>query len=174
MNPVFYGMLVLLATSLMGSSFAVGKMGLSYISPLVLVGLRFTVAGLLMALLVRKKRLPTSMNDWIKVILVGLFQTAGVMGCIFLSLRTITAGESSILTFVNPLLVVLWGTLFLGIKYKFSQWVGVVIGFIGVVVTLGFHMQLKTGTWLGLGAALFWSIATILVKRWGVRFAYGS
>jgi probable blue pigment (indigoidine) exporter len=170
MNPFFYGVLVVLATSLMGSSFAVGKMGLSYLSPFLLVGLRFTIAGLLMALWVKKKRLPTSMQDWIKVAAVGLFQTAGVMGCIFLSLRTITAGESSILTFVNPLLVVIWGTWFLGTRYRFFQWMGVLIGFLGVVITLGFHLQLKTGILLGLGSALSWSIATILVKRWGSRF----
>lgn len=170
MNPVVYGMLVVLATSLMGSSFAVGKMGLSYISPLLLVGLRFTIAGLLMALWVKNKRLPASAPDWTKIALVGLFQTAGVMGCIFLSLRTITAGESSILTFVNPLLVVMLGTWFLGTKYRFTQWIGVLIGFLGVVVTLGFHLQLKSGTLLGLGSALSWSVATILVKRWGPRF----
>jgi probable blue pigment (indigoidine) exporter len=170
MKPVFYGLLVILATSLMGSSFAVGKLGLSYFSPLLLVGIRFTIAGLLMAIWVRKKRLPASMDDWIKVALVGLFQTTAVMGCIFLSLRTISAGESSILTFVNPLLVVMLGTWFLGMRYRFSQWIGVLIGFSGVVVTLGFHLQLKTGTLLGLGSALSWAIATILVKRWGARF----
>jgi drug/metabolite transporter (DMT)-like permease len=170
MNPVVYGMLVLLATSLMGSSFAVGKMGLAYISPFLLAGLRFTIAGILMALWVRKKRLPASTLDWSKVVIVGLFQTAGVMGCIFLSLRTITAGESSILTFVNPLLVVMLGTWFLGTRYRLAQWIGVFIGFFGVVVTLGFHLQMKTGTLLGLGSALSWSIATILVKRWGSRF----
>jgi drug/metabolite transporter (DMT)-like permease len=170
MKPIFYGMLVILATSLMGSSFAVGKLGLSYFSPLLLVGIRFTIAGLLMALWVRKKRLPASMNNWMKVVIVGIFQTAFVMGCIFLSLRTISAGESSILTFVNPLLVVMLGTWFLGIRYGFSQWIGVLIGFLGVAVTLGFHLQLKTGTLLGLGSALSWAIATHLVKRWGSQF----
>ena len=102
MNPIFYGVLVILTTFLMGSSFTVGKIGLTYISPLLLVGLRFTLAGILMALLVRKKPHPLIPLDWGRMFLVGLFQTTGVMGCIFLSLRTITAGESSILTFSNP------------------------------------------------------------------------
>jgi drug/metabolite transporter (DMT)-like permease len=62
------------------------------------------------------------------------------------------------------------GTWFLGIRYGFSQWIGVLIGFLGVVVTLGFHLQLKTGTLLGLGSALSWAVATHLVKRWGSRF----
>jgi probable blue pigment (indigoidine) exporter len=172
MNRFIYALLVILATSLMGSSFAVGKMGLAFISPLLLVGLRFAIAGLLMALWVKKKSLPASKQDWGKVVMIGLFQTAGVMACIFLSLRTITAGESSILTFVNPLLVVIWGTWFLGMRYRYLQWAGVLIGFMGVGVTLGFHLQLKAGTLFGLGSAISWSIATVLVKSWGSRFDF--
>ncbi|MFS1511013.1 DMT family transporter [Chengkuizengella sp. SCS-71B] len=170
MNRFLYGILVILATSLMGSSFAIGKMGLSYISPLLLVGLRFTLAGSIMVLWVKKKKLPSSIWNWGKIFTIGLFQTASVMGCIFLSLRTITAGESSILTFINPLLVVIMGTIFLNLKYRLYQWIGVMIGCLGVIVTLGFHLQLKSGTLFGLGAGLSWAIATILVKKWGSHF----
>ncbi|WP_289137291.1 DMT family transporter [uncultured Brevibacillus sp.] len=170
MNPVLFGILVVITTSLMGSSFAVGKIGLTYFSPLLLVGLRFTLAGLLMAIWVWKKPLPKSLRDWGKIGLIGFLQTAAVMGCIFLSLRTITAGESSILTFMNPLLVVIWGTLFLGVSYRLSQWAGVLIGIFGVFITLGFHLQWETGTLFGIGSAVSWSIATVLIKKWGVRF----
>ncbi|MGG1659122.1 DMT family transporter [Brevibacillus sp. NRS-1366] len=170
MNPILFGILVVITTSLMGSSFAVGKIGLNYVSPLLLVGLRFTLAGLIMAIWVWKKPLPKSLRDWGRVCLVGFLQTAAVMGCIFLSLRTITAGESSILTFMNPLLVVIWGTLFLGASYRFSQWAGVLIGLFGVFITLGFHLQWEIGTLFGIGSAVSWSLATILIKKWGVRF----
>jgi probable blue pigment (indigoidine) exporter len=173
MNRILFGLLIIVTTSLMGSSFAVSKMGLAYVSPLLLAGCRFTIAGLIMALLVMKKPHPHSTLHWFQILIVGLFQTAGVMGCSFLSLHSITAGETSILTFVNPLLVVIFGTVFLGITYRVSQWVGVFIGFAGVFITLGFHLQLKSGTLLGIGAALSWSIATILVKKWGVHFHVG-
>jgi probable blue pigment (indigoidine) exporter len=169
-HPLLFGFLVIATTFLMGSSFTVGKIGLNYVSPLLLVGLRFTLAGIIMSVFVRKKPLPKGLANWSKVFVIGLFQTAGVMGCIFLSLRTITAGESSILTFSNPLMVVLMGTLFLGIRYSFQQWTGAMVGFIGVFVTLGFHLQFTTGTLLGLGAAISWSIGTILIKQWGSQF----
>lgn len=165
--PFMYGILVIATTFLMGSSFTVGKMGLVYVSPLLLVGLRFTLAGLIMALAVKNNPHPASLRNWAKIFAIGMFQTAGVMACIFLSLRTITAGESSILTFTNPLLVVILGTIFLGIRYRLMQWMGAVIGILGVFVTLGFHMQFSSGTLLGLGAAVSWSIATILIKQWG-------
>ncbi|KIY23408.1 membrane protein [Mesobacillus subterraneus] len=170
MHPVLFSVLIMVTTFLMGSSFTVGKIGLTYASPLLLVGLRFTIAGVLMAIIVRKKPLPANISDWGRVFTIGLMQTAGVMGAIFLSLRTITAGESSILTFTNPLLVVLMGTVFLRIRYRLLQWIGAGVGFLGVFITLGFHLQLTTGTLLGLGAAVSWSIGTILIKKWGSLF----
>jgi probable blue pigment (indigoidine) exporter len=170
LHPIMFTVLVVVTTFLMGSSFTVGKIGLNYVSPLLLVGLRFTIAGVLMAILVRKKLKPEKLTDWGRIFTIGLMQTAGVMGCIFLSLRTITAGESSILTFTNPLMVVMMGTVFLGIRYRLLQWIGAIVGFIGVFITLGFHLQLTTGTLFGLSAAVFWSIGTILIKQWGSRF----
>lgn len=172
MNRYVFGLLVVLATSLMGSSFAVGKVGLSYISPLLLVGIRFTLAGAIMALAIKikKQKMPASVQDLAKLLLVGFFQTTAVMGCIFLSMRTISAGETSILTFVNPLLVVILGVVFMGLKYRLYQWVGVLVGFAGVFVTLGFYMRFSIGTLLGLGSALAWAIATLLVKKWGGQF----
>ncbi|MBD0382559.1 DMT family transporter [Paenibacillus sedimenti] len=167
MNRYLFGILVVVTTSLMGSSFAVGKMGLTYYSPLLLAGLRFTLAGVIMAIVVRKRPRPAAYRDWGKILAVGAFQTAGVMGCIFLSLRTITAGESSILTFTNPLFVIVLGTLFLGAKYRLSQWLGVILGCVGVFITLGVHLQLQTGTLLGIGSAISWAIATLLIKKWG-------
>jgi probable blue pigment (indigoidine) exporter len=169
-HPFLFIVLVVVTTFLMGSSFTVGKIGLNYVSPLLLVGLRFTIAGLLMAVLVRKKLKPETLADWGRIFAIGLVQTAGVMGCIFLSLRTITAGESSILTFSNPLMVVIMGTIFLRIRYRILQWIGAIVGFLGVFITLGFQMHITTGTLLGLGAAVSWSIGTILIKQWGSRF----
>lgn len=167
MNPVTYGLLVLATTALMGSSFSVGKIGLHFVSPLLLVGVRFTLAGILMAGVVRQRTKPDTWRGWMKIALIGLFQTAGVMGLIFLSLRTITASESSILTFTNPLLVVVMTTLFLGARYRWVQWLGVAMGFLGVFVTLGPHLNLNVGTILALLGSMCWAVATLLIKRWG-------
>ncbi|MET0959507.1 MAG: DMT family transporter [Psychrobacillus psychrotolerans] len=172
MNTFKFTLLILLTTFLMGSSFAVGKIGLSYSSPLLLAGLRFTLAGFIMAVsvIVLKRPHPVSKGNWIKMLIIGAFQTAGVMGCIFLSLRTITASESSILTFTNPLLVVVFGTLFLKISYKFYQWIGVLLGLVGVSIAVGAQIELKIGVLFGILSAVFWAISTLLVKKWGSLF----
>lgn len=172
MNTFKFTILILLTTFLMGSSFAVVKLGLPYSSPLLLAALRFTLAGLMMAVivLILKRPHPTSIKSWIKILVIGAFQTAGVMGCIFLSLRTITASESSILTFTNPLLVVVFSTIFLKTHYKFYQWIGVLFGLVGVSITMGAQIELKIGIFYGILSAVFWAIATLLANKWGVHF----
>jgi len=173
MNKSLFTLLLVLTTGLMGSSFAIGKMGLAYMSPLLLVGVRFTLAGLIMALVViaLKRNHPKRLKEWFQFAVLGFFQTAGVMGAVFLSMRTITAGEASILVFTSPLLVVIFGTVFVKAKYRFGQWIGVVVGFIGVFITLGASLTLQeTGTLLGFYAAISWTVATFLLKKWGPSF----
>lgn len=168
-EKLIFSFLVVLTTGLMGSSFVVAKMGLVYISPLLLAGMRFVIAGSIMLFFVRlfKRRQPADPAEWGKVILIGAVQTAGVMGAIFLSLRTITSGESAILTFMNPLLVVIFGTLVMGVRYRMVQWTGVLIGFIGVFIAMGSHMTIEIGTFLGFLSAVFWAVGTLLIKKWG-------
>lgn len=170
-NYQFIALLVV-TTFLMGSSFAVVKLGLPYSSPLLLAALRFILAGIIMAIIVilLKRQHPTTGKEWGKLLILGGFQTAGVMGCIFLSLRTITASESSILTFTNPLLVVLFATLFTKARYHVHQWVGVFLGLIGVMITMGAQVEWKIGLLFGFLSAVFWAIATLLAKEWGSLF----
>lgn len=172
MNKFVFALLVVITTGLMGSSFAVGKIGLSYVSPFLLVGLRFTIAGIIMAILVAlyKRPHPGTPRNWFRVAVIGFFQTAGVMAAIFLSLRTISAGEASILTFMNPLLVVVFGAIFVKSRYRVVQWAGVLLGFIGVFITLGGQLHFQIGTLLGFGSAVSWAIATLLIKKWGSTF----
>jgi probable blue pigment (indigoidine) exporter len=169
MNTFKFTLLMLLTTFLMGSSFAVGKIGLSFSTPLLLAALRFILAGFIMVVIVivLKRKHPTSKENWIRVFIIGTFQTAGVMGCIFLGLRTITSGESSILTFTNPLLIIVFGTILLKTSYKLYQWIGVVLGLVGVIVTMGAQIELKIGVLFGILSAVFWAISTLLVKKWG-------
>ena len=172
MNRIIFCLLVILTTGLMGSSFTIGKLGLAYSSPLLLVAMRFTLAGIIMATIVKilNKPHPVKAIDWVWLVLIGLFQTAFVMGCIFMALRTITSGETSILTFMNPLLVVIFGTLFLKSRYRIQQWIGVLLGFIGVFLTMGSHLDFRIGTILGLLSAVSWAIATLLIKIHGFKF----
>lgn len=169
MNTFKFATLILLTTLIMGSSFALIKIGLSFSSPLLFASARFMLAGLIMAVIITilKRPYPITKKDWLKVFIIGTFQTAGVFGCMFLGLRTITSSEASILTFTNPLLVIVFGSIFLKTSYKLYQWTGVILGLVGVCITMGGKMEFKIGVLFGILSAVFWAISTLLVKRWG-------
>ncbi len=170
MNIFKFIALLLLTTFLMGSSFAIVKLGLPYSSPLLLAALRFILAGVIMSIIVilLKRPHPTTKENWFKIFTIGTFQTAGVMGCIFLSLRTITASESSILTFTNPLLVVVLATVFSQAHYRFYQWGGVILGLVGVVITLGAQIEFKIGIIFGILSAVFLGNCYAISEKNGV------
>jgi drug/metabolite transporter (DMT)-like permease len=170
MNKFKYIGLVLLTTILMGVSFPVGKIGLSYAPPFFLMGIRFVLAGGLLAVIVAKKPRPLGVKQWLQAAVIGLFQSAGVMGCAYFSMRWITSGESSIITCTNPLIVIVLGTLLTGAAYRGRQWLGVAIGFVGVVFAFGLQMGIQPGTFISFAGAVCFATATLLVKRWGPAF----
>jgi len=170
MHKLKYACLVVVTTFLMGIAFPVGKIGLSYAPPFLLMGIRFVLAGGLLALLCAKRQQPHSAKQWLQAIVIGLFQSAGVMGCVFFSMRWITSSESAILTSSSPLIVIIMGTLVSGAGYRIRQWLGVIVGLIGVAVAFGFHLGLQPGTFISLTGAVIFASATLLIKRWAPAF----
>ncbi|MFD0693935.1 DMT family transporter [Paenibacillus sp. GCM10027628] len=170
MNKLKYTGLILFTTLIMGLAFPVGKIGLQYAPPFFLMGIRFVLAGGLLALIVARRPQPRGVKQWLQAAAVGLFQSAGVMGCAYYSMRWITSGESSIITCTNPLLVIILGTLLTGATYRGRQWLGVAVGFVGVAITFGLHMGIQPGTFISFAGAVSFATATLLLKRWGASF----
>ncbi|KRE49573.1 DMT family transporter [Paenibacillus sp. Soil522] len=170
MNKYKYMSLIVLTTLLMGIAFPIGKIGLSYAPPFFLMGIRYVLAGGLLALVVAKRPRPRGRKQWLQAVVIGLFQSGGVMGCVYYSMYWITSSESAIITSVSPLIVIVIATLFAGAVYSSRQWLGVLIGFIGVVFTFGLHISLQPGTFISFGGAVCFAAATLLIKRWGPSF----
>jgi drug/metabolite transporter (DMT)-like permease len=170
MNKYKYMSLIIVTTFLMGIAFPIGKIGLSYAPPFFLMGLRYVLAGGLLAIIVAKRPRPRGRKQWLQALAIGLIQSAGVMGCVYYSMYWITSSESAIITSISPLIVIIIATLFAGAIYSGRQWLGVVLGFIGVAFTFGLHMSLQPGTFISFGGAACFAAATLLIKRWGPGF----
>jgi probable blue pigment (indigoidine) exporter len=170
MNRTVYAALILITTLLSGLAFPIGRIGLDYTSPFLLMGARFAIAGAVMALFTARRRQPQGFRQWGRLVLIGVCNSAGVMGCAYYSMHWITSGESAILTFVNPLLVIVLSTIFTGARYKGRQWAGVIVGLLGVAVTFGTHFHVQPGTFIGLLGALFFATSSLLIKSWGPGF----
>lgn len=169
MNPLRFTILIVLTTLIMGIAFPIGRIGLEFAPPFLLMGIRYIVAGGVQALIVSRKPRPVG-RQWLQAAIIGLLQSAGLMGCVYYSMRWITSGESAIITFTNPLLVIIIGTIVTGAKYSARVWAGVGLGILGVFVTFGSQMDIQPGTVICFIGAICFAAATLLIKRWGGAF----
>jgi drug/metabolite transporter (DMT)-like permease len=177
-TAAYYAILVA-ATFLMASSFIAGKILLAEGVPaFLLVGWRFVVAAMAAAAIVFAKAdhflatlLPRrlGLGDWVAVALIGVLQTALSLGLLFWAMETISPSTAAILLFTNPLWVALIGHAVLDEKLSRLRVTGLIVGILGVAFALGGGFGLSAdalrGEFLGLGAALAWTTATIVNKR---------
>jgi drug/metabolite transporter (DMT)-like permease len=165
----------------MGSSFVAGKILLQDgFSPMILVGWRFIVAAVATLPVVfldtgslTKALLPPRVGwrDGALVIVIGLLQTAAVMGLLFLAMQTVSASTAAILLFTNPIWVAVLARLFLGESLHRSRIAGLLCGVIGVTLAIGVGQNTFSGNGAlrgeltGLASAFCWAGATIINKR---------
>jgi drug/metabolite transporter (DMT)-like permease len=169
------------STFLMGSSFVAGKILLQGgFSPMILVGWRFLVAAIaaLPAVYFESEHpvsalVPSSISPRHAgiIALIGLLQTAAVMGLLFLAMTSISASTAAILLFTNPILVAILGAVLLGETLHRARIVGLLLGIVGVALAIGpgpdalDSVSSLRGEAIGLASALCWAIATIINKR---------
>ena len=167
MNKGLIVLCILLTTVVGGLNFTMAKLGLHVASPYLLLAIRFIGSGLLLLPLVIRRKQPSTAKQWMQIAGVSLFQTILIMTFIYFSLRTISASASSILSSTNPIWTILFAFLFFRARYRVVQWAGVVIGFVGVIITQNFNLQVNEGTLYALLAGMFWGFGTLVASRWG-------
>jgi drug/metabolite transporter (DMT)-like permease len=187
-NDASFMLPLVMSTFLMGSSFVAGKALLhAGFPPLLLVGWRFVIAAMATLPLVRldgRKFWPALFppralpRDAALVVVIGLLQTAAVMGLLFLAMQWISASTAAILLFTNPIWVAVLGRLFLGEPLHGARVAGLVAGVLGVTLAIGLGPTAFAGgaairgELIGLASALCWAAATIINKR--ARLPFGS
>ncbi len=185
-SQVGFFITLIASTFLMGSSFVAGKILLHQgFSPMILVGWRFLVAACATLPLVFLDRSSpgavlfparAGLREVVLVILIGLIQTAAVMGLLFWAMQFVSASTSAILLFTNPIWVAVLGRLFLGETLHRGRLVGLFLGVIGVAFAIGLGPDLLSGgktlvgEIIGIVSALCWATATVVNKRANLPF----
>jgi drug/metabolite transporter (DMT)-like permease len=149
-----------------GSSFLLMKLGLRSLAPLQISGLRIlSGAAVLMILLVASgDRLPREWRLWAHLMVTGFFLGALPFSLFALGEERISSALAGIGNSITPIATVLFSLLLLrGDKIGARKIVGVIIGFLGVLVILqpwasqgrpdllGFGMTLVAGMSYGVG-----------------------
>ena len=121
-----------------GLSWPVNKVGIEFIPPLWFASLRLCIGSLAMFLLVfclKKLKCP-SMKDMPLIIIMGVFQIGFFVLFINLGLTVQAAGQAAILVYTTPLWVMPIAIFFFKEENSLRKWIGLALGFAGVLIML--------------------------------------
>lgn len=135
-NTPLYYILIMVCCMLWGSSFAGAKIGFQYCSPIMLAGLRFSLAGviLLPVLLMGKKTLLSLFKHWKYMLFFGFIQTFLQAGLFFVGLNDVPGAVASIVGGLGPILVTLLAHFTIkGDTFSLRKILSCIIGFSGIL-----------------------------------------
>ncbi|RJF87750.1 DMT family transporter [Oleomonas cavernae] len=164
-------LLVGLFCLLWSSAFAPAKIALSDCPPLILLAVRFLVAGVICLGLARRFG-EAGGATWRQIGalgLLGLFNNAIYLGFSWVGMTTVSSGFAAVLISANPLLTALVAVPVLGERLTTRKIAGLVLGLIGVGIVLrsrlGGGIEDAGGTLLLLGGLISLVTGTVLYKR---------
>jgi drug/metabolite transporter (DMT)-like permease len=173
-------LLMLGVTLIWGINFSVLKVALQYFSPLAFNALRFSLATLMMLLVLRWQResFAVSRSDLLPVVGLGLLGHTLYQLVFINGMARTTPANASLLMATSPIFVVLYGRI-LGIeRTNRLVWGGICLSFAGILLLVlggGGDLRLGGSTILGdvlvLTAAMLWAAYTTGSKPLLARYS---
>lgn len=153
-------------------TFVSSKIVATSLHPVISAFLRFTFATLtlLVPLLLQHRKIPIpNQKEWILLCILAVTGPIGFNLFFFKGLQHIEAGRASLIVALNPLLITVAATFFLGEKLKLRQYLGLILALIGVLYVLseGEWRKIFTGG-VGLGelaifgAIMSWTVYSLV------------
>jgi O-acetylserine/cysteine efflux transporter len=154
----------LLVVVIWAFNFVAGKIGLSEFPPLLMLGLRFVVAGVLLAPFLR---LP--LRRWRLIALIGVVLGGLHFGLVFSGLQGVHAGPAAIAGQLTVPFSAILAWMVYGERMGWLQLAGMAVAFAGVYVLAGDPSQRPDPFYflLVVLGALAWAVANVLIKRLG-------
>ena len=123
---------------LWASAFVAAKLGLSDAGPFSMLAIRFVIVSFIFASIVILFRAKwPKRNQILHIGLVGILLHGFYLGGVFFSITKGTAaGISSLIVSLHPVLTCILATLIIKEEIKVDKWIGIVLGFIGVVIVV--------------------------------------
>jgi len=172
--------LMLLTTLFWAVNFSVLKIALREFSPHAFNGPRFTLASLLLLIILWKKegRLKVERKDL--AVLAGL----GVVGNTFYQTLFIngidrtTASATSLVMTMTPIFIALMSAIFIRERIHWAGWIGILISFGGLYLVLfggapeiDFSSRALKGNLMILGANFCWAVYTVFSKPYLEKYS---
>ncbi|MFD3257290.1 DMT family transporter [Paenibacillus lentus] len=160
---------LLLLVFIWGGSYPIYKVAVPYTPPLLFAGIRALIGGLVLAALIYKIRNRIKWRqNWAKYFISAFFNTILFFGLQTIGLMYLPGGLFSVLVYFQPVLLGLFAWIWLGEHMSPLKIMGLIIGFLGIVIVSvdGLTVHVSTiGVVLGLLMALSWALGVVYVKK---------
>lgn len=150
-----------------GSTYLAIKFAIESFPPLVMVGTRFTVAGLLLyGLMLYLGRPNPTMEQWRGAAIVGLLLPVLGNGTVSHAQLTVSSSVAALAIATAPIWMAVFSSFF-GHKITPREWLGVAVGLLGIVLlNMGGSFQGDAlSAFLLIFAAASWSFGSVWGKR---------
>ncbi len=164
----------LLVCTVWGSTYLAIRIGVMHLPPMLFAGIRFVIAGLLLAgiVLATGDRLPRTLRDWKVLAVTGLFLLLGGNAVVVWAEQHVESGAASVFVAAVPLWAAFFDALWPGGTTIFTWRVGVglALGFLGSALLAGvtpgelMNADLAGPVALTLASAS-WALGTVYSKR---------
>ena len=171
-NQRWWPLIALSVLSLIwGYTWVLAKQGLSYAPPFAFVAERCVGGALALFLALKLMGRPLRLVAPGKTLMIGLTQVAGFMVFQTWALVEGGPGKTAVLIFTMPIWTLLMAWPILGERIRGQQWLAAGFTLTGLLLIIEpWDMQASLfSKFLGVVAAMFWAIGTILIKRLRLR-----
>ncbi len=167
------GLLLVVVLSLVwGFNWPVLKLGVTGLAPLTFraVTLPFAALGLLVIARFSGESMRIPRAWWARVAILALFNITGWNWLMLFGIQQMAAGRAAILAYTLPIWSVLLSLWLLHEPLSPRKLAGLLVGMAGLAVLLGEEIvnvrRAPVGALLIIGAAISWSLGTVLLRRW--------
>jgi len=155
-NPLGIALALLALYLIWGSTYLGIRIAIESIPPLLMMGIRFIVAGGILYLFLRLRGVPNpSRSQWLGSTAVGILLIGGGMGGVATAEQWVPSSVAAVCIATAPL----WISLFAGLWGRWPvrfEWIGLGLGFVGVVL-----LNLGSGLWANPFGAIILLISPI-------------
>ncbi len=141
---------------LWSTGFIGAKFGLPFAEPFSFLAVRMAVVAVLLILIAIafKAPWPRDLRSVFHVAVAGLLVQGAYLGGVFAAIDAgLSAGLSALITGLQPALTACVVGPLLKERVTPRQWLGVLLGFVGVVLVVANRIEIGAGAWAGIGLA---------------------
>ena len=152
-----------------GSTYLAIRFGIESFPPFLMAGLRFTVAGLILYVVMRFLGAPNpTKQQWLGASAVGILLPALGNGTVCYVQQTVSSSVAALAIATAPIWMAIFSSIW-GHRITRQEWLGIAIGLVGIVLlNLGGSLHGDvTSALLLIFAAASWSFGSV----WGKRLA---